>query len=82
MLLFLTREAFCKRSMDERRQGDGEPECPSKLFSELKLRFCQNMRGEVVVPSMGDDWNGDESVSAIFWRGAKRKAVSSTTHGS
>jgi hypothetical protein len=65
MLLFLTREAFCRRSIEERRVGDGEPERPSWLFSELKLRFCQKRRGEVAV-SKGDDWNGDESVSVIF----------------
>jgi hypothetical protein len=62
ILLFLTREAFCKRSMEERREVDGDP----RLFSELKLRFCQKRRGEVVPFSKGDDWNGDESVSASF----------------
>lgn len=67
MLLFLTREAFCRRSREDRRQGDGELVLLLKLFSELKLRFCQNMRGDVVVPSKGDDWNGDESVNVIFW---------------
>ena len=62
MLLFLTREAFCKRSMEERRVGEGDPErALSGVFSELKLRFCQKSRGDVV-PSMGEDWNGDESV--------------------
>lgn len=62
MLLFLTREAFCRRSIDDRRVGDGDPERPlSGMFSELKLRFCQNKRGDVV-PSSGEDWNGDESV--------------------
>jgi hypothetical protein len=66
MLLFLTRDAFCRRSMEDRRHGVGEPERPRWLFSELKLRFCQNMRGDVVVFSKGDDWNGDESVSVIF----------------
>lgn len=58
MLLFLTRDAFWRRSMEERRVGDAP-----KLFSELKLRFCQNMRGDVgLLFSRGDDWNGDESV--------------------
>jgi len=48
--------------MEERRVGDGDPERPlSGVFSELKLRFCQNSRGDVV-PSRGEDWNGDESV--------------------
>lgn len=48
--------------MDDRRVGDGDPERPlSGVFSELKLRFCQNRRGDVV-PSSGEDWNGDESV--------------------
>lgn len=62
MLLFLTREAFCRRSMDDRRVGEGDPErALNGVFSELKLRFCQNRRGDVA-PSSGDDWNGDESV--------------------
>lgn len=65
MLLFLTREAFCRRSREERRVGDGDEGAP-KLFSELKLLFCQNILGEVVVLSKGDDWNGDESVRDIF----------------
>jgi hypothetical protein len=48
--------------MEERRVGDGDPERPLKgVFSELKLRFCQKRRGDVV-PSIGEDWNGDESV--------------------
>ena len=29
------------------------------------------MRGEVVLPSKGEDWNGDESVSVIFWEHGK-----------
>jgi hypothetical protein len=63
MLLFLTREAFWRRSMDDRRVGDGEPSLPLMgVFSELKLRACQKRRGDVALPSMGEDWNGDESV--------------------
>jgi hypothetical protein len=50
--------------METRRLEDGESARPPKLFSEL--RFCQNMRGEVMPLSKGDDWNGDESVSVIF----------------
>ena len=63
MLLFLTREAFCSRSMEERRTGDGDPDRPEyKLFSEFVVfLFCQNIRGEVVL-SRGEDWNGEESV--------------------
>jgi hypothetical protein len=30
------------------------------------------MRGEVVVLSKGDDWNGDESVRVIFWHEEKQ----------
>jgi hypothetical protein len=60
MLLFLTRDAFCRRSIEERRVGDGEPlRPPWKVFS--LLRFCQNMRGDETV-SRGDDWNGEESL--------------------
>lgn len=55
MLLFLTREAFWRRSMDERRCDDGDP--GPKMFSVL--RFCQNRRGEVT--SEGEDWKGEES---------------------
>jgi len=67
MLLFLTRDAFCSRSMEERRFGDGEPDrTPYKRFSVF--RFCQNTRGEVVV-SGGDDWNGDESVLSVVFLG-------------
>ena len=36
------------------------------MFSELAFLLCQNRRGDVV-PSSGDDWNGDESVfNTIF----------------
>ncbi len=70
MLLFLTREAFCRRSMDDRRVGDGEPErdSPKTLFSALNL-FCQKSRGDVVVvASSGEDWKGEESeLGTIFW---------------
>lgn len=63
MLLFLTRDAFCRRSMEERRTGEGDPVRLSRLFSELK-RVCQNTRGEVALSTgdMGDDWKGEESV--------------------
>lgn len=67
MLLFLTREALCRRSMDDRRVGEGDPDrAPKGLFSELTPRFCQKRRGEVV-PSRGDDWNGDESVFNVIF---------------
>lgn len=52
--------------MDERRVGEGDPERPYRLFSalsELRLRFCQNRRGDVVPFSRGEDWNGEESVA-------------------
>lgn len=67
MLLFLTREALWRRSIEERRVGEGEPDRPYRLlFSALmesKLRFCQKTRGEVaLLLSSGDDWNGEESV--------------------
>lgn len=49
--------------MDERRVGEGEPFLsPMGVFSELKFRACQKSRGEVALPSIGDDWNGDESL--------------------
>lgn len=60
MLLFFTREALWRRSIEERRFGDGEPErAPWSMFSAL--RFCQNIRGEVL-ESKGEDWNGEESL--------------------
>lgn len=69
MLLFLTREAFCNRSIEERRVGDGDDSLPANRFSVL-IRFgvvgerpFQNNRGDEL-PSgslKGDDWNGDES---------------------
>lgn len=57
ILLFLTRDAFCKRSMDWRRLGDValEPYPPFSLFL-----FCQNSRGEAFA-SEGELWNGEES---------------------
>lgn len=66
MLLFLTRDALWRRSMEERRFGDGEPERPPwSIFSVL--RFFQKRRGEVE-ESRGEDWNGEESLpgSAAF----------------
>ena len=77
MLLFLTRDARCRRSIEERRVGEGDVSLPTNtpLFSELNRfgvagsRPCQKSRGEEL-PSealKGDDWNGDESaLSAIF----------------
>ena len=75
MLLFLTRDAFCSLSIEDRRVGDGDASLPpKKVFSELKRagvdgdfgsRPCQKRRGEEL-PSAetlnGDDWNGDESI--------------------
>lgn len=71
MLLFLTREALCRRSMEVRRVGEGEPWRPpyKPLFSvlmESRLRFCQKSLGDVVVSS-GDDWNGEESVLRVIF---------------
>ena len=77
MLLFLTRDARCSRSIEERRVGDGDDSLPAKrpLFSVLNRlgvagsRPCQKSRGDEL-PSealKGDDWNGDESpLGAIF----------------
>lgn len=64
MLLFLTRDAFCKRSIDWRRLGDDELD--PYMFS--LFLFCQNRRGEDF-PSMGELWNGEEesAFSAIFF---------------
>jgi hypothetical protein len=59
ILLFLTRDAFCRRSIEDLLVGDGDPVRPIREFSVL--RVCQNIRGEAVFSS-GDDWNGDESV--------------------
>lgn len=54
--------------MEDRLVGEGDPVlAPKGLFSALAPRFCQKRRGEVVA-SIGDDWNGDESVfNVIFW---------------
>ena len=60
MLLFLTREAFWCRSIEERRVGVGEP--LPYMFSEF--RFCQKTRGDVT-ESAGEDWNGDESLLSV-----------------
>lgn len=75
-MLFFTLEAFCRRSIDERLVGDGDPPrpVPYRSFSALEFvlawRFIQNSRGEVVF-STGDDWNGDESVlRPIFYANA------------
>jgi hypothetical protein len=75
ILLFLTREAFCSLSMDDRRFGDSEESLAAARFSVLNRldeagsRPCQNSRGDE--PSAdalnGDDWNGDESpLRSIF----------------
>lgn len=65
MLLFLTREAFWRRSIEERRWDEGEP----VLYMFSEFRFCQNTRGDVT-ESAGEVWNGDESLlSADFLEG-------------
>jgi hypothetical protein len=61
MLLFFTLDAFWRRSREERRSGEGEPESPPyRLFSVLELRFCQKTLGDVLA-SRGEDWKGEES---------------------
>ena len=70
-MLFLTRDARCSRSIDDRRVGDGDVSLPANRFSELNRlgvagsRPCQKSRGDAL-PS-GDDWNGDESVLRIIF---------------
>lgn len=67
MLLFLTRDARLRFSIDDRLAGDGElSRCSNGfLFSELKRlgeagsRLCQYRRGEV--ETNGDESNGEES---------------------
>jgi len=79
MLLFRTREALWRRSIEDRRVGDVDPErAPANMFSAL--RFCQKRRGEVA-ESRGDDWNGEESLpgteafvqSVSAWEGRTRE---------
>jgi hypothetical protein len=74
-LLFLTRDAFCNRSIEDRRVGEGEDSLPPyKSFSDLKRlgvagsRPCQNSRGDESADGLkGDVWNGDESMlSCVF----------------
>lgn len=77
MVLFLTRDAFLRFSIDERRPpvfpvGDAERSDRSGLFSEPKregeARSSQNVRGERGCWS-GDESKGDESLLVtIFWR--------------
>lgn len=45
--------------MEDRRFGDGD-EAPPPYRKDSELRFCQNIRGEVM-DSTGEDWNGEES---------------------
>lgn len=81
-MLFLTRDAFLRFSIDERRcedvpVGEADRSGRSGLFSEPKregeARSSQNMRGERCCCS-GDESNGDESLLAtIFWRGVSAK---------
>lgn len=73
-MLFLTREAFLRFSIDERRcdeVGDAER---SGLFSEPKrdgeARSSQNMRGERCC-CRGDESKGDESLLATGFLGDK-----------
>lgn len=63
MLLFLTRDAFCSFSMDDRRPGAAKGtfslEARGMRVGEGDSRPFQKLRGEVV--GAGDGSNGDES---------------------
>jgi hypothetical protein len=63
MLLFFTREAFFKFSIDDRLLGEGISGSKTMLFSlagELGSRPCQKRRGEAV--ENGDDPAGEVSL--------------------
>lgn len=69
MLLFLTREAFFRFSIDPRFGGDGEVFENELRFSrlppngEVGSRPCQKSRGEVVFGLVrnGEESNGEDS---------------------
>lgn len=71
MLLFLTRDARFKFSIDDRfAAGDGEESRFSNGFRFSMLRrpgerFCQYDRGEL--GAKGEDSNGDESPPSIVF---------------
>jgi len=73
MLLFLTRDARFRFSIDDRFAGDGEVSRSPKgfLFSELNLvgdagsLFCQYRRGEL--EATGEESNGDESPANMLF---------------
>ena len=66
MLLFFTREARLRFSIDDRFLGDGDLSWSPRgflfsafdLFGEPGSRFCQYRRGEFV--AKGDDSRGEE----------------------
>ena len=66
MLLFLTRDALFKFSMEDRLAGAGEGTGSKGLRTsragEFWSRPCQNIRGELVLLKLnGDDPAGEES---------------------
>ena len=73
ILLFFTREARLRFSIDDRFAGDGEPSRSLRgfRFSALDLvgdagsRFCQYRRGEL--EATGDESKGDESPLKKFF---------------
>lgn len=65
-MLFFTRDARCKRSMDDFLVGEMEESLnafsvPTR-FGVPGSRFCQKRCGEEPSAEVnGEDWNGDES---------------------
>lgn len=73
MLLFFTRDARFKFSIDDRLAGDGEPSRSPRgfrfsalaLFGDAVSRVCQYRRGEL--EATGDGSKGDESPLKKFF---------------
>ena len=88
MLLFFTREAFLRFSIDDRFEGMGEASSSKGIRFPMLIRPgdvgsrpCQKRRGEfVAMPSLGEGLKGEDSpLKMLFYTSSTRVTLAMNT---